>query len=177
MWVRVLVQVASYIENFEQKPGWEKTTINHFRTFIQSDHQSVGTIWQDGQINLACLDPGICFNEILSEGPHNMIFTSGTLTPFETYQAEFKIPFPITFSCGHVIENSKQIYPAIVSSMVPGEKLDFSFSKRNNSDMIESLGEGLVKLCRSVPNGLLVFFSSYAVMSWYLTQWGKVKDN
>jgi DNA repair helicase Rad3 len=175
-WVRVLVQIGSYLENFEKELGWEKTTINHFRTFFQSSK----TDQRNCKINLACLDPGICFNEILAEGPHNIILTSGTLTPFETYQAEFKIPFPVTFSCEHIIENSTQIYPAIVSSMTenPGApKLNFSYQNRNNADLINGLGRGLIYLCRTVPKGLLVFFTSYAMMNQYLIHWGKTKAN
>jgi len=42
-----------------------------------------------------CLDPGIAFNELLDKGAYNIILTSGTLTPFNSWESELRIPFDI----------------------------------------------------------------------------------
>ena len=43
---------------------------------------------------LWCLDPSIVFyDHILSKNPHNIILTSGTIAPFDSWESEIKINF------------------------------------------------------------------------------------
>ena len=168
-WTKICVQVEAYLENFGQNKSWEDTIINHFRTFFigsNSDHKNC-------KINLCCQDPGITFKEITAEEPHNIILTSGTLTPFETYDAEYKIPFETKFSCEHVINTEKQLFSGIVSSQSPNNRLNFSYQRRSDENMMAGFGRGLVQLCRIIPKGVLVFFSSYSVMNSYIKFWSK----
>lgn len=39
--------------------------------------------------------------------------------------------------------------------------LVFDFRNRDNEDMINDLGMSIINLCRTIPNGVLIIFSSY----------------
>ena len=75
-----------------------------------------------------------------------------------------------TFSCGHIIPKENLI--ALQIAKGPGDQeFDFTYEKRNTSSMIEALGHFLIQLCSTVPDGLVVFFPSYAYLDQVAVGW------
>ncbi len=75
-----------------------------------------------------------------------------------------------TFSCGHIIPKENLI--ALQEAKGPGGiDFDFTFEKRSSSAMIDGLGDYLVKLSSVVPDGLVVFFPSYAYLDQVVVRW------
>ena len=85
-----------------------------------------------------------------------------------------------TFSCGHIIPKENLI--ALPVAKGPGSiDFDFTYDKRNSPTMIESLGSCLLQLSNMIPDGLVVFFPSYAyleqvVLRWQMKSSGTVKS-
>lgn len=52
-----------------------------------------------------------------------------------------------------------------------GKDLIFDFKNRDNEDMINDLGMSIINLCRNIPNGVLIIFSSYQVLTKCRTVW------
>ena len=128
------------MENSEKNLSWEETSINHYQAFFVSTKADQ----RNCKVSIACLNPGICIEEILSEKPHNILLTSGTLTPFESYESDFGIPFDVKFNCDHIINKDKQIWAGIVSGLHQNMKLNFSYANRSNSSMKVELGRNIL---------------------------------
>ena len=77
-----------------------------------------------------------------------------------------------SLSCGHVIPEENLIaWP--VSNAPDGGDLNFTYEKRGSVNTITSLGLALVELARAIPDGLVVFFPSYAYLELVASAWKK----
>ena len=81
-----------------------------------------------------------------------------------------------TLSCGHVIPPSN-LFVRPLSKTYDGKDFDFTFSSRNSSSMITSLGESLIELMRSIPDGAVIFFPSYSYLEHVLATWKQSTDS
>jgi regulator of telomere elongation helicase 1 len=93
------------------------------------------------------------------------------LTPFNSYEQELKSKFEVKLENTHIINPKEQLYAAIVPRGVSGKRFNFSYQNRDDEDLIADLGNTLVNVARLVPNGLLVFFPSYAMMKKFINKW------
>jgi regulator of telomere elongation helicase 1 len=59
----------------------------------------------------------------------------------------------------------------VVPSGPGGHALNSSYQNRDNAAYKSDLGTTLVNLCRIVPDGLLVFFPSYALLQNCMASW------
>ncbi|KAE9369378.1 DNA repair helicase [Stipitochalara longipes BDJ] len=119
------------------------------------------------------LDPSTSFSEIVSEC-RSVILAGGTMSPFAPY---FTTLFPsvppsqiTTLSCGHVIPSSN-LLAWTLSRGPSGKEFNFTFSNRADTFMIDELGRALLNICTIVPDGVVVFFPSYAYLSTILARW------
>ena len=75
-----------------------------------------------------------------------------------------------TFSCGHIIP--KQNLIALPVAEGPGGvDFDFTYDKRTSPAMIAALGNCLIYLADVIPDGLVVFFPSYAYFEQVVLHW------
>lgn len=75
-----------------------------------------------------------------------------------------------TLSCGHVIPVENLVaWP--VTAGPHGIEYDFTFAQRNSSTMIDDLGAGLLSVCHVIPDGVVVFFPSYAYLEHVVQRW------
>jgi len=124
-------------------------------------------------ISLWCFNAGIAMEKLESFGVRSMILTSGTLSPMDSFATLLKVQFPIRLENKHVIHDN-QVWIGVVDKGPCGQKLCSNFKSRNNVAYQEDLGKALVNVFRMVPNGLLVFFTSYGVMQLFTDTWGNV---
>eukprot|EP01022_Parablepharisma_sp_SALTPOND_P016522 TRINITY_DN2443_c0_g1_i2.p2 TRINITY_DN2443_c0_g1~~TRINITY_DN2443_c0_g1_i2.p2 ORF type:complete len:830 (-),score=117.10 TRINITY_DN2443_c0_g1_i2:1658-4147(-) len=122
------------------------------------------------KIHVFNLNPGIGFAKLLAKFPHNIILTSGTLSPLDSLAQELQSPFPIKLETAHVIEKSQVLVQIVSRSDSP---FNFKYSNRKDIKQMLALGEFIKDVCNVTPGGILVFFSSYAVMEDYYSSWGK----
>ena len=75
-----------------------------------------------------------------------------------------------TLSCDHVISLENLVaWPVIRGSQ--NVEFDFTFDKRNSIRMIDELGSSILELSKVIPDGLVVFFPSYAFLREVISRW------
>lgn len=77
-----------------------------------------------------------------------------------------------TLSCGHVIPDSNLLAWPLAKSPT-GIELDFTFEKRSYPSTIAALGQSLIYLAKVIPDGLVIFFPSYAYLDQLTAAWKK----
>ena len=80
-----------------------------------------------------------------------------------------------TLSCGHVIPDENLLAWPITRSPA-GLVFDFTYEKRNTPEMISELGICILRLAQIVPDGLVVFFPSYAYLEKVMAGWKTVTN-
>lgn len=120
-----------------------------------------------------CFDPGEGM-EALREGNmsiRSILLTSGTLSPMSSFALELRTDFPVRLENPHVIDNKKQVWIGVVPKGPAGATLNSSFKTRNDASYLTDLGNSIVNFARMIPDGMLVFFPSYASMSQCIDDW------
>ncbi|KAM7480447.1 hypothetical protein LguiA_028660 [Lonicera macranthoides] len=117
----------------------------------------------EGYLKYVMLTGEKIFHEIVNEA-HAVILAGGTLQPTEETRERLFPWLPSDqlhfFSCDHIVP-SENILPIAVSHGPSGQSFDFSFNSRSSSAMVEELGLLLCNLSIPVPEGIVVFFSSF----------------
>ncbi|XP_057773049.1 uncharacterized protein LOC130992440 [Salvia miltiorrhiza] len=128
---------------------------------------------EGGYVKYVMLTGEKIFSEVVDQS-HAVVLAGGTLQPIEeTKERLFRslqsneLPF---FSCGHIVP-SKNILPVAVKLGPSGQSFDFSYKARSSSTMIEELGLLLSNLVTIVPEGVVVFFSSFEYESQVYDAW------
>ena len=128
---------------------------------------------KDVMLRYMLLDPTNHFRDIVEEA-RSVVLVGGTMSPMEDYiqhLLSYVEPARImTLSCGHVIPSNHLIAWPLITSY-DGTELDFTFSKRNSTTMITNAGHVLLTLIRNIPDGVVVFFPSYAYLNLCISTW------
>lgn len=119
------------------------------------------------------LDPTFHFKDIVEEA-RAVILAGGTMSPMSDYRQHllpYLEPSKIsTLSCGHVIPPSN-LFAIPVAQSVSGIDFDFTFENRNKEKTIIDLGVSIHQIVRHVPDGVVVFFPSYAYLDTCMVAW------
>ena len=142
----------------------------YYRFHVSKVESKVGG-GKDTEFNLWCFHPGFSLTSLVKCNIRTLILTSGTLKPMDSFQAELSADFSIKLSNDHVINAEKQINFQVISRGPDGQELISTFQSRSNPKYLTSLGQSLVEIAKVVPDGLLVFFPSYAWMDACLNHW------
>ncbi|XP_042433064.1 ATP-dependent DNA helicase DDX11-like [Zingiber officinale] len=118
---------------------------------------------EEGYIKFMMLSGHTIFSEVLDQA-YAVVLAGGTLQPIEETRVRL---FPNLsrdevhfYTCNHIVP-PESILPIVVSHGPSGIDFDFSYNSRNSSNMIEELGRLLCNLVAIVPEGFVVFFSSF----------------
>lgn len=85
------------------------------------------------------------------------------------------IPFQNRLENSHVISSS-QIYVGVISNGPAGHVLSSAYELRDSKSYIHDLGNTLASLSRIIPDGVLVFFTSYGALAKAISEWKVVKS-
>ncbi len=129
----------------------------------------------DVSLKYMLLDPTHHFREVVEEA-RAVILAGGTMSPMSDYIDHLFNYVPAdriqTLSCGHVIPSENLVvWP--VAKGPSGLDLEFTFEKRNSAAMMDDLGRAILNLCFVIPDGVVVFFPSYAYLDQIIQQWRK----
>jgi chromosome transmission fidelity protein 1 len=124
-------------------------------------------------IRFVLLNPSVHFQKIV-DGARSVLLLGGTLQPF-AYVKSFLFPrVPETkmvlFACGHVV-SKKNVLALVASSGPKGASLEFTHDTRLQPSSISELHGSLRDINKVVPNGIVVFFSSYQYMGAVVAKW------
>ncbi|KAL5975897.1 hypothetical protein ACLOJK_020225 [Asimina triloba] len=113
------------------------------------------------------------FSEIVDQA-HAVVLAGGTLQPIEETKERLFPCLPLDrfhfFSCNHVVP-SESILPITVSHGPSGSSFDFSYNSRSSATMIEELGRLVCNLVGVVPEGIVMFFSSFEYIQQVYDRW------
>ncbi|KAF2807702.1 ATP-dependent RNA helicase-like protein chl1 [Mytilinidion resinicola] len=124
------------------------------------------------------LDPTMHFKEIVDEA-RAVILAGGTMSPMEDYSRQlFSYVDPsrvMTLSCGHVIPPSQLLACPIIYGP-ENSPFDFTFGKRESDKTLLNLGLSLLSFIQHIPDGVVVFFPSYAYLDKCVAAWKRLKQ-
>jgi chromosome transmission fidelity protein 1 len=162
-------------------------TLQHIASLLEAltnpskEGQLLCIVPPSGDINGAALkymllDPTYHFRSIVSNA-RAVILAGGTMSPmsdYTTHLLSYLAPSQVTtLSCGHVIPKENLLAWAL-STGPTGKKFEFTYSKRagrEGEEMADELGRALLNICSIVPDGVVVFFPSYAYLDGVVRRW------
>ncbi len=110
------------------------------------------------------LNPAVHFASVLAEAKA-VLLLGGTMQPFAHFTRQLFPAVPADrvrfFECGHVVPPTNVLALALATGP-SGRELKFTYSRRGSSDLIDELGRALGNLFKVVPQGVVVFFPSFA---------------
>ncbi|KAG6462174.1 hypothetical protein O3G_MSEX013091 [Manduca sexta] len=117
-----------------------------------------------------CFSPGFGMKQLLDQNVRSIILTSGTLAPLKPLISELGIPVGVRLENPHIVK-SNQICVKIIGQGPDGTQLNSNYQNRDNPKYISALGRTILSFSRVVPDGLLVFFPSYPIMTKCQEMW------
>jgi len=126
----------------------------------------------DPMLIFYCMDASIAVKPLFAKY-RNVILTSGTISPLETYAKllDFKPRIMKTF--GNTLPRNA-IYPLIVNKGTDQLQISSKFDDREDTAIIRNYGSLLVELSATVPDGIVCFFPSYRYMEGIICKWDEM---
>jgi chromosome transmission fidelity protein 1 len=137
------------------------------------------------------LDATNVFQEVLTQA-RSVILLGGTMQPFSYFTSTIlqKIPMErlVMLSCQHVVP-SHHIFPCIISHLPTSSSsststtsnggrnsthmipIELTYDKRQQPYIIQGLGQIMLTLWPYIPNGIVIFFTSYSYLENVITAW------
>ena len=127
--------------------------------------------YRDPILQLACLDSSFAMRPVVNKF-QSVVITSGTLSPLNLY--------PKLLSFTPVVQQSLEmsikrplIRPLIVTRGSDQTPISSMYSLRGDIAVVRNYGELLVELAKTVPDGIVCFFPSYAYMEEVVSKWNE----
>jgi len=121
-------------------------------------------------LSLWCLNPGIIFKQIACKA-HSVVLTSGTLAPLDSFSSELGTTFQVSLEAPHVVNMKKQVFAGVIATTPQGQPLLATYQHSSKTSFQDAVGQIILNMCSTVPDGLLVFFPSYAMLEKLLSRW------
>jgi len=123
----------------------------------------------DPIIQFACLDASIAIKPVFDKFS-SVILTSGTLSPLDLYPRllSFKPVVSRSFSMSIL---RPCILPIIVTRGSDQTPITSAFASRTDKSVIINYGSLLVEMAKTVPDGIVCFFTSYEYMESVVSMW------
>lgn len=96
---------------------------------------------------------------------HSIMLTSGTLTPFNYWECELRIPFEIKLDNKHVVDARTSVIAGIIPNADDGTPFNFNYTNRDNQALYLGLCNLLIHFSKAIAHGILVVFPSYPIMN------------
>ncbi len=136
---------------------------------------------KDPVLQFYCLDASLATKPLFAKY-RNVILTSGTISPIEIYPKMLDFQ-PKVLKAFDIKLPRNAIQPLIVTKGIDQLPISSKYEERDNQNNIRNYGALLVDLSGVVPDGLVVFFTSYRYMEHIVLKWDemgilqKVKEN
>lgn len=142
-----------------------------FRTVIQQPAMHEPT---SRTISYWCLRPSIAMKAFQTLNMRCILLTSGTLAPLSSFASGLGISFPIRLENPHVI-TKPQVWAGVIRAGPEvdgrrGGRLTSAYYARGDETSLE-LGRALIRVVSIVPDGVLVFYPSYAALYSCVDTW------
>jgi Fanconi anemia group J protein len=119
---------------------------------------------------LWCMSPAVAFRQIAG-ATRSVILTSGTLSPLESFASELGVPFAVRLEAPHVVDMARQVWAGAVGAAPNGKELVATYAHTEKPEFQDGLGEAVAACCGVIPDGVLLFFPSYAMLDKMSARW------
>uniref|UniRef100_A0AC35TGP0 General transcription and DNA repair factor IIH helicase subunit XPD n=1 Tax=Rhabditophanes sp. KR3021 TaxID=114890 RepID=A0AC35TGP0_9BILA len=119
--------------------------------------------------HLSCLDASIAIRPLL-ERFQSVLITSGTLSPMEMYPKILDFD-PVIMASLSMTMSRPCILPMIVSKGNDQIEMTSRFENREEASVIRNYGNLILEIAQLVPDGMVVFFTSYGYMENVVGLW------
>jgi DNA excision repair protein ERCC-2 len=127
----------------------------------------------DPRLQLVCVDASLAIRPVF-EKYTTVVITSGTLSPMDMYPKMLNFK-PLVVESLEMSLSRNVICPMIVVKGGDQTQLSTQFKSRENGAVAANYGKLVLELARVVPDGMVVFFTSYAYMQETIYQWTEFK--
>ncbi|KAL5035639.1 hypothetical protein RTP6_003303 [Batrachochytrium dendrobatidis] len=165
-----------------QAANEDHSALSHYMIYIQytstkSDSKSAthyGFIPdknnQDILLSFWCFNSGVAMQELKRMKVRSIVVASGTLSPLDGFSDEMGIPFPHRLENTHVIDQS-QVYISVVTKGSQNIPISTAYKSRETNNSTKEFGNAIIEFAKIVPDGMLVFFTSYSIMNTCISVW------
>ena len=119
------------------------------------------------------LNPAVHFSKLLAEA-HAVVLAGGTMQPFADLEQQLFRALPAgrlrKVSFGHIVP-PQNLLPLVLHKGPSGVALNFSFASRAKPPLMDELGRVLLRVCESVPDGVVVFVPSFGYEESLVAHW------
>jgi Fanconi anemia group J protein len=119
---------------------------------------------------LWCMSPAVAFRQIAGAA-RSVVLTSGTLSPLESFASELGVPFAVRLEAPHVVDMARQVWAGAVGAAPNGKELVATYAHTEKPEFQDGLGEAVATCCSVIPDGVLLFFPSYAMLDKLSARW------
>jgi DNA excision repair protein ERCC-2 len=121
------------------------------------------------KISLACLDASLAIKPVM-ERFKTVVITSGTLSPLDLYPKLLDFEPRVAKSLS-MSTYRKCICPLVVVRGNDQQTMSTKFDLREDSSVVRNYGALVVEVASIVPDGMVVFFTSYDYMEKTIAKW------
>uniref|UniRef100_A0A7S0BFL7 DNA 5'-3' helicase n=1 Tax=Rhodosorus marinus TaxID=101924 RepID=A0A7S0BFL7_9RHOD len=136
--------------------------------FEPTDHSNI----PDPLLQLACLDASLGIKPVFARF-QTVILTSGTISPLNLYSKILGFSPIVARSLSMSMER-KCICPMIVSRGPDQVSMTSKFISRDDLSVVRNYGNLVIELATHVPDGMVVFFTSYVYMELMISYWDEM---
>uniref|UniRef100_A0AAF5DG82 General transcription and DNA repair factor IIH helicase subunit XPD n=1 Tax=Strongyloides stercoralis TaxID=6248 RepID=A0AAF5DG82_STRER len=123
----------------------------------------------DTVVHLSCLDASIAIRPVL-ERFQTVLITSGTLSPMEMFPKVLDFD-PVIMASLTMTMSRPCILPMIISRGNDQIEISSRFENREEPSVVRNYGNLILDLAQMVPDGMVVFFTSYGYMENVVSLW------
>ncbi|CAD5223694.1 unnamed protein product [Bursaphelenchus okinawaensis] len=123
----------------------------------------------DCYIHLNCMDASVAIKPVLDRF-QTVIITSGTLSPLEIYPKILDFD-PVVMASLTMTLARPCISPLIVSRGNDQVEMTSRFESRSDPSVIRNYGSLILEMASIIPDGIVVFFTSYTFMEDIVATW------
>ncbi|KAK9811933.1 hypothetical protein WJX73_000684 [Symbiochloris irregularis] len=116
------------------------------------------------------LNPAVAFAEV-NKCARSVILTSGTLSPLDSFASELGADFAVRFEGSHVVNLQEQVWVAALPCAMTPRPMQVTYQTTSNLAVQDAIGQCILSAARIVPDGMLVFFSSYSLLDRLVQRW------
>ncbi|XP_059608904.1 general transcription and DNA repair factor IIH helicase subunit XPD [Phlebotomus argentipes] len=120
-------------------------------------------------LHFSCLDSSIAVRPIFNRF-QSVVITSGTLSPMDMYPKILDFD-PVIMSSFTMTLARPCLLPMIVSKGNDQVAISSKFETREDSAVIRNYGQLLVETAKTVPDGIVCFFTSYLYLESVVAAW------
>ena len=122
----------------------------------------------DARIQLCCVDASLAIRPVF-ERFKSVVITSGTLSPLDMFPRMLNFTPAVAESFTMSLSRAV-VAPLIVTRGADQNPISSRFSAREDTSVTMNYGNLVLNLARVVPDGMVVFFTSYAYLEFMVSR-------